>query len=68
MLAPSPRIQWLADQIDLLATGLKNSETVNERVQMLRRMKVLIEELDDLIFSFLGNETTTEDRGQTTEI
>jgi len=31
MSAPAPKIQWLAEQLDTLATGLEHSESVNER-------------------------------------
>jgi hypothetical protein len=47
------RFEWLTQQLDPLAQGLHIARTLDERRLLLRRMKVLIVEIDMLILSDL---------------
>jgi hypothetical protein len=56
----SDRFQWLSQQFEALAESLHDSPSVKERKQLLRRMKILIDEIDALILS-----TLKQDREET---
>jgi hypothetical protein len=47
------RFPWLAHEFDSLVESLNECESLQERRKLLRRMKVLINEIDALIFSTL---------------
>jgi hypothetical protein len=47
----SERFKWLTEQIDAQVTILNNTTDSRERSHLLRRMKVLLNELDALHFS-----------------
>jgi hypothetical protein len=49
----SERLQWLAQQFDSLIEKLTASPIREDRTQILRRMRVLIVEIDSLILSDL---------------
>jgi hypothetical protein len=49
MPRPSERFEWLAEQLDTLLTVFNHTTDSQERRQLLRRMKVLIDEIDALI-------------------
>jgi hypothetical protein len=51
MLETSDQIQWLAHQFDALVARLKESTSLEERMQLLRRMKILIDKIDAVISS-----------------
>jgi len=53
------RFKWLADQFDALVLNLEVSADAKQRRQLLRRMKVLIDEIDDLILSSLKRDHVT---------
>ena len=58
----SDRFQWLSQQFEALAERLHDSPTVKERKQLLRRMKILIDEIDALILSTMkldGKDTSS---------
>jgi hypothetical protein len=48
MSSPTERFQSLSQQLDALVSALHKSNSVNERVRLLRRMKILIDEIDAL--------------------
>ena len=50
---PSERIRWLAHQFDALLENLDECASLEERKRVLTRMKVLIEEIDQIILSTL---------------
>jgi hypothetical protein len=50
---PSERFPWLAHQFDALVENLDECASLEERKKVLTRMKVLIEEIDQIIFSTL---------------
>ena len=50
---PSERIRWLAHQFDALVENLDECASLEDRKRVLTRMKVLIEEMDQIIFSTL---------------
>ena len=58
MPGPSERFQWLAQQFDELVESLNVSPSLKERKQLLRRMKILIDEIDALILSALKRDNT----------
>jgi hypothetical protein len=51
MPTPSDQIEWLAHQFDALVARLKQSTSLEERMQLLRRMKILIDKIDAVILS-----------------
>jgi hypothetical protein len=53
MGSPSERFQWLAQQFDALVERLSECKSLEERKQLLRRMMILIHEIDALILSAL---------------
>ena len=53
MPVPVQHFRWLTDQLDLLVISLNHSPTSEERAQLLRRMKALIDEIDVLNSSSL---------------
>lgn len=48
---PLDRFLWLANQFEALVERLNVSPSVEERSKLLRRIKILIDEIDQLIFS-----------------
>jgi hypothetical protein len=50
---PKDRFQWLAHEFDGLAKKMPVCANRKERRSLLRRMKILIDEIDALIFSTL---------------
>ena len=57
-MSSSPdRFQWLTQELDALAESLHISHSLDERRLLLRRMKVLIVEIDMLISSNLKRDT-----------
>ena len=53
MPIPSERFEWLTQELDALVESLHVSQSLEERRLLLRRMKVLIVEIDMLILSDL---------------
>ena len=53
MLKPSERFQWLAQQFDAIVERLNESTSLEERKQLLRRMKFLLDKIDGVVFSAL---------------
>lgn len=53
MTHPTDRIRWLADQLDALVENLNGCVSLQERRVVLKRMKLLIEELDQIVLSHL---------------
>jgi hypothetical protein len=53
MLNASERFQWLAREFEALLENLDESSTPDERKQLRKRMKTLLDEIDDLVFSSL---------------
>jgi hypothetical protein len=51
MTNPSGRFLWLANQFEALAERLNESLSTEERTKVLKRMKILINEIDQLIAS-----------------
>jgi hypothetical protein len=51
------RFEWLTQQLDALAERLHVASTLDERRLLLRRMKVLIVEIDMLILSALKRDS-----------
>jgi hypothetical protein len=49
MPKPSDEIPWLAHQLDDLVAPLKESTSLEERTQLLHRMRVLIGKIDAVI-------------------
>jgi hypothetical protein len=49
----SQRFQSLSQQFEALVESLNDSPSLKERKQLLRRMKILIDEIDGLILSTL---------------
>ena len=49
MSKTSDRFQWLAREFELLAENLENCPNLEKRKQLLRRMKILIDEIDTQI-------------------
>jgi len=50
---PDPRrfrFQWFAAQFEALADDLNASKDVDKRKELLRRMKVILDRVDQLIF------------------
>lgn len=52
----SERFRWLAHQIGALLESLNECPSLEERKQLLRRMKILIDKIDGLILSTLKRE------------
>jgi len=50
------RFQWLAHEFDVLAQSLGDCPSLERRKQLLRRMKILIDEIDKLIIFTLNRE------------
>jgi hypothetical protein len=48
MSSPTEKFQSLSQQLDALVSALHKSNSVNERARLLRRMKILIDEIDAL--------------------
>ena len=49
---PSDRFQLLANQFDTLVESLNESSILEERRDLLRQMKILLDEIDGLGFLF----------------
>ena len=45
------RFEWLAQLFDALVERLNESANLDERTQLLNRMKILIDKLDGVVFS-----------------
>jgi hypothetical protein len=45
---PSEKFQSLIRQLDALVSGLQKPKSMEERGRLLRRMKVVIDEIDEL--------------------
>jgi hypothetical protein len=50
---PSEQLWWLLRSYDALAERLNGCASLEERKQLLLRMKILIDKIDGLIFSTL---------------
>jgi hypothetical protein len=48
-MAETPRFEWLAEQFGALALSLGKTTNSDQRKDLLKRMRVLIDEVDDLI-------------------
>jgi hypothetical protein len=46
MLRPSGRFEWLSAQFDTMLSIFNNTEDSRERARLLRRMKILIDEIE----------------------
>jgi hypothetical protein len=57
MPSSSDRFEWLTQELDALVESLHVSQSLDERRLLLRRMKVLIVEIDTLISTNLKKET-----------
>ena len=53
MTNPSERFRWLAHQFDALVDNLDECTSMEERKRVLKRMKILIDEIDEIILSTL---------------
>jgi hypothetical protein len=53
MASRPDRLQWLTQQFNDLSASLSHAASSEERVELLRRMKAVIDEIDALIFSSL---------------
>jgi hypothetical protein len=53
MVNLSGRFRWLTHQFDALVEHPHESRSVEERKKVLKRMKILLDENDELIFSSL---------------
>ena len=51
MPKPSKRLQQLTDEFDTLLERLHELPNLEERMKLLVRMRILVEEIDILIFS-----------------
>jgi hypothetical protein len=49
----SERFHWLAQQFDAIVKRLNESTNLEERKQLLRRMKFLLDKIDGVVFSAL---------------
>jgi hypothetical protein len=49
MTKPSERLAWLREQLDTLFTIMQHSAEPRDRRQLLRRIKVLLDEIDATI-------------------
>jgi len=56
MPSPSDRLQWLNQQLNDLSISLNNAASSQERIKSLRRMKILIDEIDAVILASLKGE------------
>jgi hypothetical protein len=56
MLQSSDRIEFLGNEFESLLKRLRESQSVEDRRQLLRQMKVLIVEIDMVILSSLKQE------------
>jgi hypothetical protein len=52
----SDRFQWLAREFDALAESLEDCPNLEKRRQLLRRMRILIDEIDKLVIFTLKRE------------
>ena len=57
MTNPSERFHWLADQFDALVENLDECSSMEERKRVLKRMKILIDKLDQIILSTLKRDS-----------
>jgi hypothetical protein len=48
MSSPTEQFQSLSQQLDVLVSELHKPKSVNERARLLRRMKILIDKIDEL--------------------
>ena len=53
MTNPSERFRWLAHQFDALVENLDECSSMEERKRVLKRMEILIDEVDEIILSTL---------------
>ena len=53
MTNPSQRFRWLVHQFDALVENLDECASLEKRKRVLTRMKILIEEIDQIILSTL---------------
>lgn len=49
MINTQPRFRWLAEQFESLKDGLEETFDPDERKEFLRRMKVILDEVDVLM-------------------
>jgi hypothetical protein len=70
MPMPKERFQWLAHEFDTLVKKTNECSNMEERRTLLRRMRILIEEIDALISSTLKRDdkeftvTTSSDKSK----
>jgi hypothetical protein len=57
MPRPATRFQWLAQQFDMLVETINECEDPKKRKPLLRRMKVLIDEIDVVVSASLKRDT-----------
>ena len=53
MTKPLERFRWLANQFDALVDNLDECSSMEERRRVLKRMKILIDEVNEIILSTL---------------
>jgi hypothetical protein len=53
----SERFLWLAHEFDTLVQNLEDCPSHEKRKQLLRRMKILIDEIDKLILFTMNRDT-----------
>jgi hypothetical protein len=59
MLSPATRFQRLAQQFDTLIGNINDAQDPKERKRLLRRMKIVIDEIDALVSSSLKPDTAS---------
>jgi hypothetical protein len=65
----SERFLWLAHEFDTLAQSLENCPETEKRKQLLRRMKILIDEIDkQILFNLKRDTEETPNLPQRTQI
>jgi hypothetical protein len=50
------RLQWLTQQFNDLSASLNSAASPKEKVELLGRMKVVLDEMDGMIFASLRRE------------
>jgi hypothetical protein len=60
MPKPPDYLQWLAQLFDEQIQRLHESKSLEERTQLLRRMKILIDKIDGAILSALQDKPATK--------
>jgi hypothetical protein len=65
----SERFKWLAHEFDILAQSLENCPETEKRKQLLRRMKILIDEIDkQILFNLKRDTEDTPNLPQSTQV